>query len=242
MRLISWNVNSIRARIENFLKIAKEYSPDFFLLQETRVEDTLFPLEYFEDLGYNVALKGQKGRNGVAICSRHMLEEVKSDFCDEARYIEAFSGGIFVASVYVPNGQEVNTAPYYHKLDFLQKLRDKFLNFQNEIFVAGGDFNVAPHAKDVYIADYDGIAASLRERDAIKAIREIGFQDILQDKGYTWWDYRHRGFSKDHGFRLDHFYLSRKAYDVFVDGNVLRSAREFERPSDHAPILCELRI
>jgi exodeoxyribonuclease-3 len=242
MRLISWNVNSIRARIENFLKVAEEYSPDIFLLQETRVEDSLFPLEYFEDLGYNVALKGQKGRNGVAICSRHMLEEVRSDFWEEARYLEAFSGGVFVASAYVPNGQELDTAPYYSKLDFLRKLKDKFLDFKDEIFVAGGDFNVAPRPEDVYIAGYDGIAASPRERNLMEAIREAGFQDALQDKGYTWWDYRHRGFSKDHGFRLDHFYLSQKASDVFADGNVIRSARELERPSDHAPILCELRI
>jgi exodeoxyribonuclease-3 len=228
--------------MENFLKIAKEYAPDIFLLQETRVEDSLFPLEYFEDLGYNVAIKGQKGRNGVAICSRHMLEEVKSDFCEEARYLEAFSGGIFIASVYVPNGQEIDTAPYYYKLDFLQKLKDKFLDFKDEIFIAGGDFNVAPRAEDVYIADYKGIAASLRERELLKAIREAGFQDILEDKGYTWWDYRHRGFLQDHGFRLDQFYLSEKAHNIFNNGDVIRSARKLERPSDHAPILCELGI
>jgi exodeoxyribonuclease-3 len=228
--------------MENFLKVAKEYSPDVFLLQETRVEDGLFPLEYFQDLGYNVAIKGQKGRNGVAICSKHALEEVNGDFWEEARYLEAFSGGIFVASVYVPNGQEVGAEPYYGKLDFLRRLKEKFLDFKDEIFIGGGDFNVGPHPHDIYISGYAGIAASPPERELIKAIREAGFQDILQDKGYTWWDYRHRGFAKDHGFRLDHFYLSEKARKLFGSGDVIRAARDMERPSDHAPILCELRI
>ena len=105
MKIVSWNVNSIRARLESFSKLAEIHNPDIILLQETRVEDNLFPLEYIEDLGYNVAIKGQKARNGVAICSKFMLEEVNSDFCEEARYIEAFTGGIFVSCVYVPNRQ-----------------------------------------------------------------------------------------------------------------------------------------
>ncbi|MDR2158114.1 MAG: endonuclease/exonuclease/phosphatase family protein, partial [Holosporaceae bacterium] len=134
MKIISWNVNSIRARIENFLEVAKQENPDIFLLQETRVDDPLFPMEYFEDLGYNVAIKGQKGRNGVAICSKHCLEEVRSDFSEEARYIEAFTGGVFVASIYVPNGQEVDAPQYFHKLDFLQNLKNKFLSFIGETF------------------------------------------------------------------------------------------------------------
>ncbi|MDR2107218.1 MAG: exodeoxyribonuclease III [Holosporaceae bacterium] len=242
MRIISWNVNSVRARIENIAKVVADYAPDILLLQETRVENSLFPTEYFEDLGYNVAPNGQKGRNGVAICSKYLLEEVKSDFCEEARYTEAFSGGIFVASVYVPNGQEEDAPQYYYKLDFLQKLKNKFLDFKDEFFVVGGDFNVAPYPRDVYTDGYDGIAATSRERELIKALRETGFRDVLEDKGYTWWDYRSRGFSNDRGFRLDHFYLSEKACDTFVDGDVIRSARGAERPSDHAPVLCELKI
>jgi exodeoxyribonuclease-3 len=242
MRIISWNVNSIRARIENFIKIAKEYSPDVFLLQETRVEDAQFPMEYFEELGYNLAIKGQKARNGVAICSRHTLDEVNADFSEDARYIEAFTAGIFVASIYVPNGQEIDTPYYYYKLDFLKNLKSKFMNFKKETFIAGGDFNVAPYPRDVYISGYEGIAATARERDLIRSIREEGFGDVLEDNGYTWWDYRHRGFTKDHGFRLDHFYLSPQAYNLFSAGEVIRSARTLERPSDHAPIMCELEM
>jgi exodeoxyribonuclease-3 len=113
MKIISWNVNSIRARVENFLEVAKRESPDVFLLQETRVEDALFPMEYLENLGYNVAFRGQKARNGVAIFSKYRLEEVNGGFSEEARYMEAFTGGIFVASVYVPNGHEVGAPQYF---------------------------------------------------------------------------------------------------------------------------------
>jgi exodeoxyribonuclease-3 len=241
MKIISWNVNSIRARLESFLEVAKRENPDVFLLQETRVEDSSFPMEYFEDLGYNVAIKGQKGRNGVAIFSKHALEEVNFGFSEEARYIEAFTGGIFVASVYVPNGQEVDAPAYFYKLDFLRDLENKFLHFKNEIFVAGGDYNVAPYPRDIYIEGYEGIAGSSREKEAVKRLREIGYKDPLEDGGFTWWSYRQRDFSKNNGFRIDQFYLSLKAQELFSDGKVLRYARELARPSDHAPILCELR-
>ncbi len=242
MRIISWNVNSIRARMEGFLKAVKEYEPDIFLLQETRVEDASFPYEYIEDCGYNIAVKGQKGRNGVAIFSKHIIEEVDSSFCEEARYIEALTGGIFVASVYVPNGQEVGADAYYYKLDFLNDLKDKFASFKDEIFVVGGDFNVGPYPCDIYIKGYDGIAGSEQERQAIAELRSVGYTDELEKDGYTWWSYRQRDFKKDNGFRLDHFYLSPKAHSLFTEGQVLRDVREYERPSDHAPILCELKI
>ncbi|MDR3179592.1 MAG: endonuclease/exonuclease/phosphatase family protein [Holosporaceae bacterium] len=241
MKIISWNVNSIRARIDSVMTVIHKFSPDVLLLQETRVEDHAFPVEYFDDLGYNVALKGQKGRNGVAIFSKHMLEEVRGDFCSEARYLEAFTGGVFVASVYVPNGQMIGAEQYYHKLDFLRDLEKKFAAFQAEVFVAGGDFNVAPHAPDAPRPDYDGIMCSEPERSLLKNIRDAGFRDILEQKGLTWWDYRRSSnFRQDVGFRLDHFYLSPKACGIFKNGEVLRFARELPRPSDHAPIICEL--
>lgn len=241
MKIISWNVNSIRARVENFLEVAKRESPDVFLLQETRVEDALFPMEYLENLGYNVAFRGQKARNGVAIFSKYRLEEVNGGFSEEARYMEAFTGGIFVASVYVPNGHEVGAPQYFQKLGFLRNLRDKFLSFKNDIFIAGGDYNVAPYPKDIYIPAYDGIAGSEPEREAIKGLRDVGYKDPLENQGFTWWSYRRHEFKKDNGFRIDQFYLSPPAQKLFRNGKVLRYARELERPSDHAPILCELK-
>jgi exodeoxyribonuclease-3 len=241
MRIISWNVNSIRARIGSILEVAHRENPDVFLLQETRVEDAFFPTEYLEELGYNIAFKGQKARNGVAIFSKYLLEEINSDFSEEARYMEAFTNGIFVASIYVPNGQEVGVPQYFHKLDFLQSLREKFLGFKDDVFIAGGDYNVAPYPKDIYISGYDGIAGSAPEREAIKCLRDIGYKDPLEDQGFTWWSYRQRSFEKDNGFRIDQFYLSPKAQELFKNCAVLRYARGLNKPSDHAPILCELK-
>ncbi|MDR2724283.1 MAG: exodeoxyribonuclease III [Holosporaceae bacterium] len=241
MKIISWNVNSIRARIESIFEVAQRENPDVFLLQETRVEDSQFPAESFEDFGYNLAFKGQKSRNGVAIFSKYLLEEVNSSFSEEARYIEALTNGIFVASIYVPNGQEVGVPQYFGKLDFLRDLKEKFLDFKNEIFIAGGDYNVAPYPKDIYIDGYEGIAGSMSEREAIKCLRDVGYKDPLEDQGFTWWSYRQRGFEKDNGFRIDQFYLSPQAQELFCDGGVLRYARKLNKPSDHAPILCELK-
>ncbi len=242
MKIISWNVNSIRARIDHLIMVAKEYNPDVFLLQETRIEDSLFPLDYLDDLGYNMKCKGQKGRNGVAIFSKHIIEDMNTDFCEEARYIEAFTGGVYVTSVYVPNGQYIDSQQYCYKLDFLKDLKERFLRFKDEVFIAGGDFNVTPRPSDSCDMGADGILCSPREREAISQIRKAGFKDTLEDKGYTWWDYRHGAFRRNLGLRIDHFYLSQKAQDIFVNGEVLKSIRALQRPSDHAPIICELRI
>jgi exodeoxyribonuclease-3 len=227
--------------MENFLEVARRENPDIFLLQETRIEDSQFPTAYFEDLGYNIVTKGQKGRNGVAIFSKYSLEEVDDSFSEEARYLEAFTGGIFVASIYVPNGQEVDAPQYFYKLDFLRNLGEKFLNLKGEIFIAGGDYNVAPYPQDIYIEGYDGIAGSPREREAIKSLRDIGYRDPLEDQGFTWWSYRRHEFRNDDGFRIDQFYLSPRTQELFSGGSVLRYARSLDRPSDHAPIMCELK-
>ncbi|MDR3155848.1 MAG: exodeoxyribonuclease III [Holosporaceae bacterium] len=242
MKIVSWNINSIRVRIEHLIRLSDEYKPDVLLLQETRVADDSFPCEYFEDLGYNIAIRGEKGRNGVAIFSKHMLEDVKVDFCPgHARYIEAFTGGAFVASVYVPNGQEIDSEQYHFKLEFLANLKDRFCSFCNEVFIAGGDFNVAPHKTDTHNSSLEGIMCSPREREAIRNIRDAGFCDALDQKGFTWWDYRHRNFFRnDIGYRIDQFYLSNAARQLFLDGDVLRFARALPRPSDHAPIMCEI--
>lgn len=242
MKIISWNVNSIRARIENFLDVAKKFNPDIFLLQETRVDDPQFPFDAFSNLGYNIKIKGQKGRNGVAIFSKFRIEDAEDDFCEEARFLHAFTGGIFVTCVYVPNGQEVGAPMYYYKLEFLEKLREKMLQLKDEIYVVGGDFNVGPYPRDIYIKGYNGIAGSEPERRAIAEIRNAGFKDMLESDGYTWWSYRQRDFKLNNGFRLDHFYMPQRAQEAFVEGRVLTEVREQQRPSDHAPIYCELKV
>ena len=116
------------------------------------------------------------------------------------------------------------------------------MEYKDEIFIVGGDFNVAPYQHDTYIADYNGIMASLEERRLINELRKVGYIDALAEKGFTWWDYRRSGFQKDNGFRLDQFYLSPKTSTSFANGEVIRYARGLQRPSDHAPIECEIKI
>lgn len=242
MKIVSWNVNSIRARIEHLRIVAKEYEPDIFLLQETRVDNTHFPSEFLEDTKYNIAYRGEKARNGVAILSKYSIEDAKTDFCEEARYIEAFTGGIYVASIYVPNGRLVGSEHYDYKLQFLKDLKTRFLRFSNELFIAGGDFNVAPYPEDACqeAVCEDTLCCSPKERDAVKQLRDIGFSDPLRGKGFTWWDYRFGSFKRNIGLRIDQFYLSSKVNDLFIGGDVLKSARALQKPSDHAPILCEI--
>lgn len=244
MKIVSWNVNSVRVRAEHLRFVAGEYHPDVFLLQETRVDDSAFPLDLLEDLGYNLSFRGEKARNGVAILSKHAIEDVRKDFCEEARYIEAFTGGVYVASIYVPNGRAVGADHYFYKLDFLKDLRERFMRFSGELFIAGGDFNVAPYANDAcdsVVNSLDMLCCSPPEREAVKQLRDAGFADPLPDKGFTWWDYRFGAFKRNIGMRIDQFYLSKKANDLFLGGDVLRDARALEKPSDHAPILCELK-
>ncbi|MBR1734201.1 MAG: exodeoxyribonuclease III [Alphaproteobacteria bacterium] len=244
MKIVSWNVNSIRVRIEHLCFVARKYQPDIFLLQETRVDDRLFPTDCLDELGYNMSFRGEKARNGVAIFSKHLIEDVKTDFCDEARYIEAFTGGVYVASVYVPNGRAVGADHYYYKLDFLRDLEERLTQMRNETFIVGGDFNVAPYAKDaceeVHLDDL--LCCSPKEREAVEKLRKIGFSDPLHDKGFTWWDYRFGAFKRNIGLRIDQFYLSSKANDLFLGGDVLKDIRALPKPSDHAPILCELKL
>lgn len=244
MKIVSWNVNSIRVRVEHLRFVMQEYHPDILLLQETRVDDAEFPLNLLDDLGYNISFRGEKARNGVAIFSKYAIEEVQKGFCKEARYIEAFTGGVYVASVYVPNGRAVGADHYFYKLDFLKNLRERFMLFSGELFIAGGDFNVAPYVGDAcgsVTGRLDMLCCSPPEREAIKQLRDAGFVDPLSDKGFTWWDYRFGAFKRNVGMRIDQFYLSKRANDLFLGGDVLRKARTLEKPSDHAPILCELK-
>lgn len=243
MKIISWNVNSVRTRLAHLEYVVHEYRPDVFLLQETRVDDRAFPRDLLEDLGYNVAFRGEKARNGVAILSKNYLEDVKMDFCEEARYIEAFTGGIYVASIYVPNGRAVGADHYFYKLDFLRNLEARLAQMQNEIFVVGGDFNVAPYAKDACeeINCDELLCCSPKEREAVRCLRALGYTDPLSEKGFTWWDYRFGAFKRNIGLRIDQFYLSPKANELFLGGDVLKKVRALEKPSDHAPILCEIR-
>jgi len=252
MKIATWNVNSIRSRLAVLLDWLREERPDIVLLQETKVEDAHFPREPLEDLGYNLGMWGQKTYNGVAILSRFPLEDLSTSLSpelQEARYIEAFTGGFRVASIYVPNGQEVGSPKYAVKEAFfkaLQKRAQELLAY-DEALILGGDYNVAPGDADVWDpqAWRERILCSTPERQWFRSLVYLGLTDALDHvppdgdakNPYTWWDYRQQGFARQHGLRIDHLLLSPLAADRLQNVQVGTFWRGVEKTSDHAPLV-----
>jgi exodeoxyribonuclease-3 len=257
LRVFSWNVNSINARMENVLRLIEQYKPDILLLQETKCETGKFPKEPFEDIGYNVVMSGQKSYNGVAILSLHRFHDVliKSfvEGDNEARYIEAMitaNNRCFrVASVYVPNGQSLDSEKFQKKLVFIDHLR-KYLEQldDEETFIIGGDFNIAQEPIDLYdpVKFANCVGFHDIERKQIKAILSGKLKDTLRHiypdcKIFSWWDYRDKfAFTSDRGWRIDYILCSN--VDLLHSSGIVRHTRTWTRPSDHAPVFCELKI
>jgi exodeoxyribonuclease III len=258
MKIASWNINSIKVRLPLIEEWVRETQPDIILLQETKCQNESFPQEFIEDLGYNVALHGQKTFNGVAILSKFPLEDIVYNlptFEDpQARYIEAFTGGVRVASVYAPNGSMVGSEKYKYKLSFYKHLEAhlKTLLTFNEPLIVGGDYNVAPTDADVYDPKkWEGdVLVSAAERASFQAILDIGLFDAVRalypedrankEDWYTWWDYRQGSWRRNAGLRIDHLLLSHQAKERLKSVGIDRTLRSKERPSDHAPIWCEV--
>ncbi len=261
MKIASWNINSVRARLDNLIAWMQETDPDVVLLQETKCLAEQFPREPLENLGYTVVVKGQKSYNGVAILSKLTVEDVRTSLPGdendvEARYLEAVVGGnTRVASLYVPNGQEVGAEKYFYKLRFFERLSAHFKDVLSykESFVVGGDYNVAPTDYDVYdpILFKNRLSVTPQERAGFHSLLNLGFQDAIrvlypEDKAdntalYTWWDYRQAGFSKNHGLRIDHLLLSPQAGGRLFEAGIDRFVRAQVKPSDHAPVWCVLK-
>jgi exodeoxyribonuclease-3 len=259
LTIATWNVNSIKSRLHVLLPWLKEASPSIVLLQELKTTTDTFPYMEIEELGYNIAAHGQKTYNGVAILSKFPLEDIRTslpgeDTDVEARYIEAVVSLPFsalrVASVYVPNGQSPDSDKFQYKLRFLARLRahlESLLGF-DEPLVVGGDYNVAPYPIDVYDPKrLDGtVCYHPLEREALRSILNLGFYDAFrtlhpQQQSYSWWDYRGNGFEAGHGLRIDHLLLSAYAVDKLQSCEIAQSLRALEKPSDHAPVICELK-
>lgn len=255
MRIASWNVNSIKARLPNALAWLSQSPPDVLLLQEVKTVTEGFPYLELEELGYNIEVCGQKTYNGVAILSKRPIEDVSprlpgDEGDEEARYIEALTGGVKVASVYVPQGTAVDSERFAYKLAFLDRLYEharRLLAFE-EAFVIGGDFNVAPEPGDVYDPEaLDGtLCFHAEERARFRKILFLGLTDAyralhVEVGRYTWWDYRAGAWSKDHGMRLDHLLLSPEAADRLEAADIDKGPRGDKGASDHTPIWCELR-
>ena len=254
MKIVTWNVNSIRARLENIVEWLRDNQPDVLLLQEIKCEDKDFPRGLIEDLGYNIALAGQKTYNGVAILAKSPLEDVVRGLPtfpedENARYIEAVVGTVRVASVYVPNGQAVGSDKYQYKLTFLDNLREHLASILlfEEACVIGGDYNIAPEDRDVSQPElWKGeILCSPKERQQFQSLLHLGYFDALRlhHEGpgpSTWWDYRSGAWQRDQGLRIDHFLLSPLAVDRTQASGVDKAPRAKEKASDHAPVWCVL--
>jgi len=254
--LAAWNVNSLNIRLPRLLAWLASTKPDIVCLQETKLEDAKFPLQPIADAGYAAHYCGQKTYNGVAILARRDLAiaDVRmgiEGFADEQkRVIAATVAGIRVVGVYVPNGQAVDSDKYQYKLAWYAALADMLraeLARHPELAVAG-DFNVAPDDRDVHdpVAWAGQVLCSEPERAAFRALLDVGLKDSFRlfeqpEKTFSWWDYRMLGFPKNHGLRIDHVLLSDALVARCTASRIDRNMRKGEKPSDHAPVLVELR-
>jgi len=261
MKIATWNVNSVKARLDTVSTWLAQAAPDIVCLQEIKTTDEGFPSDVFEGLGYNAVMHGQKSYNGVAILSKRPAEDVvkglpESDGDDHARYIEAvFStdkGGIVrVASIYAPNGNPPGTERFDYKLAWLERLNRhaaRLLALEEPLILCG-DYNVIPTADDCHDPKaWAGDALFQPEtRAAYRRICNLGLSDAFrachaEPRRYTFWDYQAGSWTKDHGIRIDHMLLSPQAADCLLDCVIDRHVRGWEKPSDHVPVLCQLSI
>jgi exodeoxyribonuclease-3 len=261
MRIATWNVNSVKQRVEPLVRWLSERKPDIVCLQEIKCVDDAFPRGPIEDLGYNIAVHGQKTYNGVALLSKFPFDEVKSglpgdDADDHARFIEAVvsipnDGAIRVASIYLPNGNPPDSDKYKYKLAWMDRLR-QFAGARlslEEPMVLAGDYNAIPTPGDVHDPKlWEGDALFLPEtRAKFRALINLGLIDAVRvtsdDPGlYTFWDYQGGAFQKNNGIRIDHLLLSPQAADRLAAAGIDRRMRGGEKPSDHVPVWAELEF
>lgn len=251
MRIVTWNVNSLKVRLPHLEVLLSEHAPDFVCLQETKTEDKNFLREDIENLGYSVVYHGQKTYNGVAILSREKMIDVQVGIPDlqddQARVIAATSAeGSRIINAYVPNGDSIASGKYQYKINWLRAFVD-FVRAEvkrhNKLVVLG-DFNIAPKDQDVYDADAfrDKVLCTQQERDFYQELLNFGLHDSLDEfldgpERFTWWDYRMNAFRRKLGLRIDHILLSNTLYEQCVSVEILKSFRKMERPSDHAPVM-----
>tara|TARA_B100000315_G_C14463579_1_gene534901 strand:- start:320 stop:1096 length:777 start_codon:yes stop_codon:yes gene_type:complete len=257
MKVSSWNVNSVRARITNIINFLKISRPDILLIQEIKTENKNFPFNDFKNLGYESHVFGQKSYNGVAFLSKINIDKVNTKFFkDDNKQARIIVGDIRNVSkiiklinIYVPNGNPIDTEKYEYKKDwydsFTKKVKKTLMENQNVII--GGDFNVIPEEMDVY--DHKKYANDalfkLEIRKKFRELINLGFQDVYRyfnkDKQeYTFWDYMGGSWQKNHGMRIDHFLVSNNLLNNIKNIKIDKKLRARSKPSDHVPIELEI--
>jgi exodeoxyribonuclease-3 len=257
MKLATWNVNSINARLDNVLDWFREAQPDVACLQEIKCVDQKFPAEPFESLGYNVIVHGQKSYNGVAMLSKYPLDDVRrglpdGEGDDHSRYIEAVvlaPKPIRVGGLYLPNGNPIGTEKFDYKLRWMSRLHrhaQALLAFEEPLALMG-DYNVIPEPEDAdkpegWLGD---ALFQPQSREAFRALKYLGLTDAYMELdgragGYTFWDYQAGAWQRNHGIRIDHVLLSPQAADLLRGIEIHKDTRDREKPSDHVPVVVEL--
>jgi len=251
----SWNINSLRLRLPLLDMWIKHTSPDIFLLQETKVQDVDFPKSFFDDRCYHVSFWGEKSYNGVAIASKSALHKTQRVCLNggqgQARYLQAETDHVRVASIYVPNGKSVSHLSYQDKLAFMDHVADHVRPYVLHPFptVLGGDWNIAPHNEDVPdpFKWHNRLLFSAPERKSWETMIHQGWCDSICTQSHqknepTWWDYRKKSWEQGYGLRIDAFLLSPWTMDRIYDYQVLSEWRAQSSPSDHAPIQIKMQV
>lgn len=254
MKAATWNVNSIKARLPNVLAWLQKAQPDVVMLQEIKTIDDNFPAMEIQELGYNVAVHGQKSYNGVAILSKLPISDVQrglpgNEADEQARYIEATIAGVRFASIYLPNGNPTPGDKFTYKLAWMEHLinRAEALLATETPTVLAGDYNVIPSDDDVHDAVAWAGDALIRQetRDCFRRLQNLGYSDAFRllnstPHRYSFWDYQGGAWQKDNGIRIDHLMLSAQAVDRLLAADIDQEPRGWEKASDHTPVWIEL--
>ena len=253
MKLVTWNVNSLKVRLPQVINWLEANQPDLLCLQETKLQDEFFPAAEIASIGYQSIYVGQKTFNGVALLSKQQGTDVITaipNWDDEQkRVIAATYEDVRVICVYVPNGESIESEKYQYKLNWLSALR-QWLNKELEQYprlAVLGDFNIAPEDRDVHDPDlWKGqVLCSERERNVFQELLNLGLADSFRlfdqpEKSYTWWDYRMLAFRRNRGLRIDHIMLSDELAGRCKSCIIDKEPRKLERPSDHTPVMVEI--
>lgn len=257
MKVATWNVNSIKSRLEHVISWCKDTQPEVLCLQETKVVDKDFPFAQLASIGYeHTVAAGERAYNGVAIVSKMPLEDIETELPGkkndtQKRFVAATVNGVRIVNVYIPHGTKFGSEKFDYKLDWIKRLRkffDERFNEDDSVLLCG-DLNVAPHELDVWNPNRwkDKLHFTKPERDAIQDLKRWGFVDLFRhinedEREYSWWNHMEWSFRKDQGLRIDHLWASRSLAELCSDCWIDREPRGWEHPSDHAPVIAEFLI